>query len=73
MKRYEEQVDPSLFLSKRFGNIYNGSLYLCLTSLLYKLPQLTNKKGLLFSYGSGMCSTLLSVEIKQNPISETQR
>ena len=73
MKRFQGQVDSSLFLSKRFGNIYNGSLYLCLLSFLFKNPEIKNKKGMLFSYGSGICSTLLSIEVKKNPIGEVQR
>lgn len=37
-KHFGTHVESSLFLSKRFGNIYNGSLYLCLLSLLFKNP-----------------------------------
>lgn len=69
-KKFKTQVEPSLFLSKRFGNIYNGSLYLCLLSLLYQFPELNNKKALLFSYGSGICSTMLEFYIQANPVTQ---
>lgn len=64
MKRFQNEVEPSLFFSRRFGNIYNGSLYLCLMSLLYTRPDVKDKRVLMFSYGSGICSTLFSLHVK---------
>lgn len=60
-RRFKKEVESSLFLSQRFGNIYNGSLYLCLLSLLYRSKIIKGQRGLLFSYGSGICSTILEV------------
>jgi hydroxymethylglutaryl-CoA synthase len=73
LESFKKQVEPSLFLSKRHGNIYNGSLYLCLLSLLFKVPEVIGKKAMIFSYGSGLCSTLLQLEIRSNPISPLQQ
>lgn len=57
-------------MSQRIGNIYTGSLYACLFSLLYKNPNMADKKGLMFSYGSGLCSTMLQVHVLTNPLSQ---
>lgn len=73
LKRFKKKVEPSLFLSQRFGNIYNGSLYLCLLSLFFRSTEIKGQRGLLFSYGSGLCSTMMEVEVKSNPISECQK
>jgi hydroxymethylglutaryl-CoA synthase len=56
-----EKIEPSLELSKQIGNIYNGSLYLCLASLVNNVD-LENKRVLMFSYGSGYASTLFSID-----------
>lgn len=73
VKRFIQQVEPSLFLSQRFGNIYNGSLYMCLLSLLLKAPEINNKKVMMFSYGSGICSTMFEITVVANPVSESQK
>jgi len=65
-------VNPSLFISQRLGNIYTGSLYACLFSLLYTNPNIANKQALLFSYGSGLCSTMMELTIISNPLSQQQ-
>jgi 3-hydroxy-3-methylglutaryl CoA synthase len=36
MNEFAKKVEPSLYISKRVGNIYTGSLYSCLYSLLCK-------------------------------------
>ena len=63
MKKFMENVHPTLHLSQRLGNIYTGSLFSCLISLLLKNTNIKNKNVLLFSYGSGCCSTLLTAKI----------
>jgi hydroxymethylglutaryl-CoA synthase len=51
---YAEQVAPSLRLPSQVGNIYTGSLYLALASLLdAEAGDLEGKRIGLFSYGSG--------------------
>lgn len=66
------KVEPTLYISQRVGNIYTGSLYACLFSLLYRTPQIANKKVLLFSYGSGLCSTMLQATVHSNPLTTGQ-
>jgi hydroxymethylglutaryl-CoA synthase len=51
---YNEQVASSLKLPSQVGNIYTGSLYLALASLLEaEASELEGKRIGLFSYGSG--------------------
>lgn len=51
------EVEPSLDLPARIGNIYTGSLYLALASLLNaEARELEGKRIGLFSYGSGCCA-----------------
>ncbi len=58
---FERQVAPSLGLSSRVGNIYTGSLYLRLASLLQREATLLAGKRIgLFSYGSGCVSEFFS-------------
>lgn len=58
---FKAQVDPSLPLCSRIGNIYTGSLYLGLAGLLdAQASSLANKRIGLFSYGSGCTSEFFS-------------
>ncbi|HXX31475.1 MAG TPA: hydroxymethylglutaryl-CoA synthase [Myxococcaceae bacterium] len=58
---FEAQVAPSLGLSARVGNVYTGSLYLSLASLLHReAAALAGKRIGLFSYGSGCVSEFFS-------------
>lgn len=66
------KVDPTLQISQRIGNIYTGSLYSCLISLLVVNPEIKNKNVLLFSYGSGLCSSFLQIKVHSNPLSKNQ-
>ena len=51
---FELEVAPSLVLPSQIGNIYTGSLYLALASLLWKEASILEGKRIgLFSYGSG--------------------
>ena len=45
-------------ISARTGNIYTGSLYLGLISLIENQPSLVGKKIAMFSYGSGLASSM---------------
>lgn len=52
--RYEREVGPSLRFAAEVGNIYTGSLYLALASLLHgEAASLEGARVGLFSYGSG--------------------
>lgn len=56
-------MQPSLTLPRQLGNTYTGSLYSSLVSLISSVEpkDLAGKRALLFSYGSGLASTLFSV------------
>lgn len=71
-QRFNSQVDPSLYLNRRYGNIYTGSVYLALLGLLVQKPEIKNKRALLFSYGSGLCSSFLQLQINQNVLLPAQ-
>ena len=54
-----------MLLSKNIGNIYTGSLYIGLASLLNE-GNLIGKRVLMFSYGSGLMSSMFTLRIRQN-------
>lgn len=58
-------MHPTLYLSKTLGNIYTGSLYTGLISLLLQ-PNLKGKSAILFSYGSGLMSSMFTVRFKDD-------
>lgn len=60
---YNSKVVPSLLLSKQLGNSYTGSLYASLASLVSEVDpeKLKDSRAVLFSYGSGLASTMFSV------------
>ena len=64
---FKALIEPGLFLCKQLGNLYTGSIFGFLLSLLINLS--TKKQSLigsrifLFSYGSGLASTLLVLDI----------
>ncbi|CAD0203050.1 unnamed protein product [Chrysodeixis includens] len=62
---FDEKTKPSLHIAKNLGNMYTASLYGGLASyLVSKSPeQLIGKKFGLFSYGSGLASTMYSMNI----------
>lgn len=62
---FEEKTKPSLNIARNVGNMYTPSLYGGLVSyLVSKSPdQLIGKKFALFSYGSGLASTMYSINI----------
>ncbi|NUO51177.1 MAG: hydroxymethylglutaryl-CoA synthase family protein [Polyangiaceae bacterium] len=56
-------IEPSLVLSRRIGNIYSGSMYLALASLLETSPdraKLAGSRAAFFSYGSGASARVFS-------------
>lgn len=62
---FAEKTQPSLNIATNVGNMYTASLYGCLVSyLISKSPEeLIGKKFALFSYGSGLASTMYSINI----------
>lgn len=58
---FRSQVDPSLGLCARVGNVYTGSLYLGLAGLLHgQAADLAGQRIGMFSYGSGCTSEFFS-------------
>lgn len=63
---YTEQVASSLKLPSQVGNIYTGSLYLALASLLEsEATELEGKRIGLFSYGSGCTAEYFAGRVVQ--------
>jgi hydroxymethylglutaryl-CoA synthase len=61
---FDRLVGPSLLLPSLVGNIYTGSMYLALASLLSSSREdLTGKRVGLFSYGSGSCAEFFSAVV----------
>jgi hydroxymethylglutaryl-CoA synthase len=61
---YKAKVQDSAMLPREMGNLYTGSLYSSLVSLLsLQTENLVGKRVLLFSYGSGLSASLFSVKI----------
>ena len=60
-------IEPGLLLCKQLGNLYTGSIFGFLLSLLLNLSNkkqsLTGSRIFLFSYGSGLASTLLALDV----------
>ncbi|KAJ1504958.1 hypothetical protein HMI54_004660 [Coelomomyces lativittatus] len=63
---YLKYTEPSLYTCKKIGNMYCASLYGSLLSLLSitSSEQLMNKRILMFSYGSGLASSMFSFVVK---------
>jgi hydroxymethylglutaryl-CoA synthase len=61
---FEKQIKPSLLGSEHVGNIYTGSVYMGLISLIENVPdKLINKNIGIFSYGSGCGAEFLIAHI----------
>ncbi|KAH7312217.1 hydroxymethylglutaryl-coenzyme A synthase C terminal-domain-containing protein [Stachybotrys elegans] len=67
-KRFEERVNPAIQVSTLCGNMYCGSVWGGLVSLLSFVDPaaLAGKRVGLFSYGSGMAASFFSLRIKGN-------
>ncbi|KAJ3106429.1 Hydroxymethylglutaryl-CoA synthase, cytoplasmic [Phlyctochytrium planicorne] len=63
---FAAKVSPGLTASKNVGNMYCGSLYSGLASLLSEVPseQLLNKRVVMFSYGSGFAASMFSFYVR---------
>ncbi|KAH7048408.1 hydroxymethylglutaryl-coenzyme A synthase C terminal-domain-containing protein [Macrophomina phaseolina] len=64
-KRFASRVQPAIQVPAMCGNMYTGSVWGGLVSLLANVgsDQLQGKRLGLFSYGSGLASTLLSLRV----------
>jgi len=67
---FEQMTKPSLLLASRVGNMYTPSVYGGLASYLVSLPleKLPGKKIGVFSYGSGLASSMYSIKIVDNQL-----
>lgn len=64
---YDEKVGPGTILPKELGNTYCASLYCGLVSLIsFAKSDLVGSKIVLFSYGSGLASTMFSFTVKKS-------
>ncbi|KAJ4349803.1 3-hydroxy-3-methylglutaryl coenzyme A synthase [Didymosphaeria variabile] len=73
-KRFNARVQPSIEVPTMCGNMYCGSVYGSLCSLLSNLDgeNSTGKRIALFSYGSGLASSMFSFKISGS-ITELQK
>nr|CAD1835437.1 unnamed protein product [Ananas comosus var. bracteatus] len=69
---YDKKVQPSTLLPKQVGNMYTASLYAAFASLIHdKHKTLDGQRVVMFSYGSGLTSTMFSLKLNegQHPFS----
>ncbi|KAG8735252.1 hypothetical protein FRC10_010821 [Ceratobasidium sp. 414] len=66
---YAVSVAPSMACARRCGNLYTGSLYGGLASLLSHVPpeQLLGKRVLMFAFGGGVAASMYAIRIRQSP------
>lgn len=61
---YKAKVDASAYVGQQVGNMYTASVYAGLASLLAKKgPLLEGQRVLVFSYGSGLISSMFSLRV----------
>lgn len=66
-KDWKDKCERSLRLAKNLGNIYTGSLYNGLLSLVCdESIDLRGKRIMMFSYGSGCAASLFMVRVIGN-------
>ena len=67
--RFQTQTAPSLPFSRRVGNIYTGSMYLGLSSVLTELGEPANGQSKLFySFGSGSSAKMMRATVQDNRV-----
>ncbi|KAK9809077.1 hypothetical protein WJX72_009054 [[Myrmecia] bisecta] len=65
---FEQKVAPSTLLATQCGNLYTGSLYAGLASLVNaKGSQLAGRRILMFSYGSGIAAGMFIIRAREVP------
>ncbi|TVU48603.1 hypothetical protein EJB05_08244 [Eragrostis curvula] len=71
-KLYESKVQPTTLIPKQVGNMYTASLYAAFASVIHNRHEtLAGQRIVMFSYGSGLTSTMFSFKINegQHPFS----
>ncbi|KAJ2822390.1 3-hydroxy-3-methylglutaryl coenzyme A synthase [Coemansia sp. 'formosensis'] len=63
---FKSKTEPSLLAARDIGNMYTGSVFFGLASLLTQVPyaQLEGKRVAMFSYGSGCAASLYSFRVR---------
>eukprot|EP00009_Paramoeba_aestuarina_P009918 CAMPEP_0201540114 /NCGR_PEP_ID=MMETSP0161_2-20130828/70773_1 /ASSEMBLY_ACC=CAM_ASM_000251 /TAXON_ID=180227 /ORGANISM="Neoparamoeba aestuarina, Strain SoJaBio B1-5/56/2" /LENGTH=509 /DNA_ID=CAMNT_0047947561 /DNA_START=49 /DNA_END=1578 /DNA_ORIENTATION=+ len=70
---FAQKVLPGAFCSKNLGNLYTGSVYGNLLSLIeQKGRELENNRVMMFSYGSGVAATMFSFVVPEGRGEEIQ-
>jgi hydroxymethylglutaryl-CoA synthase len=60
--QWKDKCERSLLLAKNLGNIYTGSLYCGMLSLICdESIDLTHKQIMMFSYGSGCAASMFTI------------
>lgn len=68
---FQKLVEPSLKIGKNVGNIYTGSLYIGLISMiLNENVDLYGKRMMMFSYGSGCAASLFSFKFHEKNLGD---
>lgn len=65
---FERMTQPTLLMASEVGNMYTASVYSGLVSLLVSKPldELAGNKIGIFSYGSGLCSSMYSLTVSED-------
>ena len=64
---WTDKCERSLYLAKRLGNIYTGSLYNGLLSLICdESIDLQGKNIMMFSYGSGCAASMFVLRVRRD-------
>ncbi|KAI9473269.1 3-hydroxy-3-methylglutaryl coenzyme A synthase [Coemansia sp. RSA 989] len=63
---FAQKTEPSLLAARNIGNMYTGSVFFGVASLLSQVPseQLQGKRIALFSYGSGCAASTYSFRVR---------
>lgn len=70
---YNAKVEPSTLLPKQLGNMYSASLWAGLASLINSQGEkLIGKRIVLFSYGSGLASSMFVISARNTPEAREQ-
>jgi hydroxymethylglutaryl-CoA synthase len=69
---WNKRVEPSLSVGREIGNIYTGSLFAGLLSLITNVD-LVGKKVAMFSYGSGSTSSLFTLTFRSEAAEQIQK
>ena len=64
---FNKRVKPTLKLSSQCGNMYTSSIYASLYSLLTSKENVAGKNVSIFSYGSGLTSSLFNLNFVNEP------